>query len=335
MEIRTIIKVRGLTKIYNNEVLAVDNISFEVYEKEIFGFLGPNGAGKTTTINMLNTLIKPTKGYAEIAGLQLGKDDAKIRAIIGLVPQELTADDELTGMENILLQASLYDVDKRMAKERAKELLEMVELTDAANRLVKTYSGGMRRRLELVMGLIHRPKILFLDEPTLGLDVQTRAKIWEYIKMLRNEYGVTIFMTTHYMDEADKLCDRIGIIDNGKIIALGTPKDLKNMLRGDIIILEIDNQNKFNKELFAKDLNNIREIKLINGKISITTEKGENALPKIINHLTRKGINVISVELLKPSLEQVFLYLTGRKIREEEAVDSIRMRAIMRRRRRV
>ncbi len=335
MKIKTIIKVDGLTKIYNGEVVAVDNISFEVYEGEIFGFLGPNGAGKTTTINMLNTLIKPTKGYAEIAGYKLGRDNDKIRKIIGLVPQELTADDELTGMENIMLQASLYGVNKKTAKERAEELLGMVELSDAAHRLVKTYSGGMRRRLELVMGLIHRPKILFLDEPTLGLDVQTRAKIWEYIKMLRDEFGVTIFMTTHYMEEADKLCDRIGIIDKGKIIALGTPTELKNILKGDIIVIEIDNVDNFNEEILTKEISNISEIRRIDGKISITTEKGENTLPRIINHLTKYGIKVLSVELLKPSLEQVFLYLTGRKIREEEPMDSIRMRAIMRRRRRV
>ncbi len=327
--------MEGLTKIYNGEVLAVDNISFEVYEGEIFGFLGPNGAGKTTTINMLNTLIKPTKGYAELYGYVLGKEDDKIRRIIGLVPQELTADDELTGYENIMLQASLYGVDKTTAKKRAEDLLNMVDLYDAANRLVKTYSGGMRRRLELVMGLIHYPKILFLDEPTLGLDVQTRAKIWEYIRNLRKEYGITIFMTTHYMEEADQLCDRIGIIDKGKIIALGTPRELKNMLKGDIILAEVNNLNNFDTKELPKIISEIKDVKVVDGKLAITTERGENTLPKIINILTEKGVNVTSVELLKPSLEQVFLYLTGRKIREEEALDSIKMRAIMRRRRRM
>jgi len=327
--------VEGLTKIYNGEILAVDNISFEVYEGEIFGFLGPNGAGKTTTINMLNTLIKPTKGYAELYGYVLGKEDDKIRRIIGLVPQELTADDELTGYENIMLQASLYGVDKTTAKKRAEDLLNMVDLYDAADRLVKTYSGGMRRRLELVMGLIHYPKILFLDEPTLGLDVQTRAKIWEYIRDLRKEYGITIFMTTHYMEEADQLCDRIGIIDKGKIIALGTPRELKNMLKGDIILAEVNNLNNFDTKELPKIISEIKDVKVVDGKLAITTERGENTLPKIINILTEKGVNVTSVELLKPSLEQVFLYLTGRKIREEEALDSIKMRAIMRRRRRM
>ncbi len=315
--------------------MAVDHIDFEVYEGEIFGFLGPNGAGKTTTINMLNTLIEPTEGEAIIDGYKLGKDNEEIRKIIGLVPQELTADDELTGLENILIQASLYGINKDTALHKAEELLDMVDLKDAANRLVKTYSGGMRRRLELVMGLIHRPKILFLDEPTLGLDVQTRARIWEYIRSLRDIYGVTIFMTTHYMEEADALCDRIGIIDRGKIIAIGTPRELKNLLKGDIIMIEVENGVDIDYQDIIENVSNVKEVKYVDGRLAVTTERGEYTIPELLNHLHSKNVKVRGVELVKPSLEQVFLYLTGRRIRDEEAIDSLSYRAIMRRRRRI
>ncbi len=323
------IEVIGLTKKYG-DLTAVDNISFSVEYGEIFGFLGPNGAGKTTTINMLVTLLQPTSGEAYVAGYRLGVENAKIRRVIGLVPQDLTADDELTGWENMVLQGSLYGLSRSEAGKRAEELLEMVGLSEAAHRLVRTYSGGMRRRLELAMGLIHRPKILFLDEPTLGLDVQTRAKIWEYIEGIREEYGMTIFMTTHYMDEADKLCDRIAIIDHGKIIALGTPKELKDMLKGDVVVIHVDNPQAVDG---FKDLDWVRDVKVVGDKISIYVEKGEEAAPKIIEELARRKVAVKSVEIVKPSLEQVFLALTGRSIRDEEALDTIRYRVMMRRRR--
>lgn len=322
-----IIDVKSLTKIYPGNIVAVDHINFYVKKGEIFGFLGPNGAGKTTTINMLNTLIPPTEGDAIIDKYSVREKPEKIRRLIGLVPQELTADDELTGWENIMLQASLYNLDKKNVIGKAGLLLKLIDLEDAAYRLVKTYSGGMRRRLELVMGLIHNPKILFLDEPTLGLDVQTRSKIWEYIKMLKQEYNMTIFMTTHYMDEADYLCDRIAIIDRGKIIAEGTPDKLKREIRGDLVVLTV---NKYTDKI-QEDLNKIpgyKDIKIGDNKITISAEKGEEALPTIMKILIANNISVKSVEVVKPSLEQVFLYLTGKKIREEEPMDMMKRKIL-------
>ncbi len=327
---RKIISVENLTKVYNGDVLAVDHISFEVYEGEIFGFLGPNGAGKTTTIHMLTTLIPPTEGDAFVDGLSIRRDTSAIRRIIGLVPQELTADDELTGWENMMLQASLYNMDRDEAAKKAEELLDMVDLLDAKDRLVKTYSGGMRRRLELVMGLIHKPKILFLDEPTLGLDVQTRARIWEYIKDLRDKQGITIFLTTHYMEEADYLCDRIGIIDRGKIKALDTPDELKRRIKGDIIVIKTAKRLS-EVDSLLKDIPGFKDVKYIGDKLTVAVEKGEEALPHIIKKVMEQDGVITSIEVLKPSLEQVFLYLTGRKIREEEPLDTVKTR-IMRRR---
>src|SRR5512135_1485938 len=234
-----VIKVEGLTKIFNHSLVAVDHIDFSVKQGEIFGFLGPNGAGKTTTINILITIMKPTEGHASILGGDIAKQSSEVRGAIGVVPQEYTADEDLTGMENILLCADLYGIPRSISKKRALELLRLVELTGFKDKRVQTYSGGMRRRLELACGLINRPKVLFLDEPTLGLDVQTRAATWNYVKMLKKEFGMTLFLTTHYLEEADALCDRIAIIDRGKIVVIGSPNDLKDSLGGDIITLNI------------------------------------------------------------------------------------------------
>ena len=231
------IKVEGLTKVYNHSLTAVDHISFSVKHGEIFGFLGPNGAGKTTTISMLITVTKPTEGKATILGGDISKQSMTVRSSIGVVPQEYTADEDLTGYENIILCADLYGIPHSVSKKRAMELLELVELTAFKDKRVQTYSGGMRRRLELACGLINRPKVLFLDEPTLGLDVQTRAATWNYVKMLKKEFGMTLFLTTHYLEEADALCDRIAIIDHGKIVVIGSPTELKDSLGGDIITL--------------------------------------------------------------------------------------------------
>jgi len=210
-----IIEAEGLTKIYKKSVKAVDDISFSVEEGELFGFLGPNGAGKTTTIKMLTTLAAITSGKATVAGYDVNSKPAEVRKTIGIVPQELTADDELKGIENLLLSAKLHHVPNDTARKKAQDLLKLLELESAEQRQVKTYSGGMRRRLQLAMGLIHEPKILFLDEPTLGLDIQTRQNMWAYIRRLNREGGITVFMTTHYLEEADSLCDRVAIIDSG------------------------------------------------------------------------------------------------------------------------
>ncbi|MEM3666188.1 MAG: ATP-binding cassette domain-containing protein, partial [Candidatus Bathyarchaeia archaeon] len=234
-----VIKAEGLTKIFNKSLVAVDHVNFSVKDGEIFGFLGPNGAGKTTTINMLITVLKPTEGKASVLGYDVVKQANMVRKVIGVVPQEYTADEDLTGYENIILCADLYGIPREISKKRASELLELVELTQFKDKRVETYSGGMRRRLELACGLINRPKVLFLDEPTLGLDVQTRAATWEYIRKLKNEYDMTLFMTTHYLEEADALCDRIAIIDRGKLVVVGTPRELKGGLGGDIITISI------------------------------------------------------------------------------------------------
>ncbi len=323
--------VRNLRKVYEGGVVAVDDVSFEVERGEIFGFLGPNGAGKTTTINILTTLIPPTSGEAYVGGYKVGDQDDKIRKAIGLVPQELTADDELTGWENIYLQGSLYGLSRSEIRREGEELLEMVGLEEAADRLVRTYSGGMRRRLELVMGLIHKPDILFLDEPTLGLDVQTRAQLWNHIRRVRSEYDMTIFMTTHYMDEADKLCDRIAIIDHGRIKAIGTPEELKRMVEGDLVIIRTVNGSPL--EVSLDGIPGLKDYTIDGSEIRVRVEEGEKATPAIIESLVSKGYRIRSVELVRPSLEQVFLTLTGRSIREEEALDTISYRVMMRRRR--
>jgi daunorubicin resistance ABC transporter ATP-binding subunit len=233
------IKVEELLKKFNG-FTAVDRISFDVSYGELFGLLGPNGAGKTTTINILSTLLKPTSGYAEVAGFDIRKRRDEVRRSIGIVFQDPTLDTKLTGKENLLFHAMLYGIKKEEAEKRMKEVLELVELEDRADTLVEKYSGGMKRRLEIARGLIHRPKVLFLDEPTLGLDAQTRRRIWDYIKKLNKETGITMILTTHYMEEADYLCDRIAIIDHGKIVAIDNPTNLKNMLGGDVVILEIE-----------------------------------------------------------------------------------------------
>jgi len=206
--VENIIETKELTKVFNGQLTAVDHVNFKVKKGETYGFLGPNGAGKTTTINMLITVLKPTAGTATVCGYDIIKDANMVRRSIGVVPQEYTADEDLTGYENIILCADLYGISREIAKKRALELLDLVQLTKFKDKKVETFSGGMRRRLELACGLINRPRVLFLDEPTLGLDVQTRANIWEYIKLLKKEYEMTLFMTTHYLEEADELCDK-------------------------------------------------------------------------------------------------------------------------------
>jgi ABC-2 type transport system ATP-binding protein len=283
-----IIVAEGLTKVFNKSLVAVDHVDFSVEEGEIFGFLGPNGAGKTTTINMLITVLKPTEGNATVCGYDIRKQASDVRSSIGVVPQEYTADEDLTGLENILLCADLYGIPRKISAERAKELLELVELTKFKDKRVETYSGGMRRRLELACGLINRPKMLFLDEPTLGLDVQTRIATWGYIKRLKEEFGMTLFMTTHYLEEADNLCDRIAIIDNGKIIALETPDALKESLGGDILTLSIEKKDADITSLI-KTVTKVKEVKQQDNTYRIKVEQGDETAPKILNLLVEKG----------------------------------------------
>lgn len=311
-----VIETNSLTKRFGT-LVAVDHVSFSVEEGEIFGFLGPNGAGKTTTINMLTTLMSPTEGSAKVGGFDVEKQDDKVREIVGLVPQDITVDDDLTGMENMILQTKLYHVPTKVAKERIREVLNLVGLTDAANRKVETYSGGMRKLLELAEGLIHYPKVLFLDEPTLGLDVQTRVVVWDYIKKLRKERGITMFLTTHYMEEADLLCDRIAIIDHGKIVALDTPQNLKDSLGGDIIELEFDQSSVDNTKTLSS-LSQVKDVKKIGDVYRIKVSNGEEALPKIMENVLKNNLRISKVSFVKPTLDQVYLEYTGRSLRETQ-----------------
>jgi ABC-2 type transport system ATP-binding protein len=324
-----VIKVEGLTKIFNHSLVAVNHINFSVKQGEIFGFLGPNGAGKTTTINMLITILKPTEGKATILGSDIANESNAVRSAIGLVPQEYTADDDLTGYENIVLCADLYGIPRKISKERALELLQLVQLTEFKDKQVQTYSGGMRRRLELACGLINRPKLLFLDEPTLGLDVQTREATWNYIKTLKNQYGMTLFMTTHYLEEADSLCDRIAIIDHGKIVVTGTPTELKDSLGGDIISLSIQKDTDI-LPLIQK-IAHVKEVKKENGSYMIKSESGEVTAPLIIEALRKEGHVVTRLSLTKPTLNEVYLQYTGKSMRDaadesKEAGVAMRMR---------
>ncbi len=327
-----IIKAEGLTKTFNHSLVAVDHINFSVKHGEIFGFLGPNGAGKTTTINMLITILKPTEGTAYILGNDIAKQNTEVRNSIGLVPQEYTADEDLTGYENILLCADLYGIPRKVSKKRALELLQLVELTEFKDKRVQTYSGGMRRRLELACGLVNRPKLLFLDEPTLGLDVQTRAATWNYVKTLKKEFGMTLFMTTHYLEEADALCDRIAIIDHGKIIVIDTPENLKESLGGDIITVSIK-QDIDISELIRK-IEHVKEVKKENDSYMIKSENGEVTAPLIIEALRKEGYVVTKLSLTKPTLNEVYLYYTGKSMRDaadESRESAFAHRAAMRR----
>jgi ABC-2 type transport system ATP-binding protein len=327
-----VIKAEGLTKVFNHNLVAVDHINFSVKRGEIFGFLGPNGAGKTTTINMLITVLKPTEGKASILGYDIAKQNNDVRNTIGVVPQEYTADEDLTGYENILLCADLYGISREISKKRANDLLTLVELTAFKDKKVQTYSGGMRRRLELACGLINRPKVLFLDEPTLGLDVQTRAATWNYVRMLKKEFGMTLFMTTHYLEEADALCDRIAIIDHGKIVVVGTPEELKASLGGDIITVSI--QKDVDITDLVKKIEHVKEVKKENGMYMIKSENGEVTAPLIIEALRKEGHVVTKLSLTKPTLNEVYLQYTGKSMRDaaDESRDSFfAQRAMMRR----
>lgn len=311
-----VIKAENLTKVFNRSVVAVDHVSFNVREGEIFGFLGPNGAGKTTTINMLTTVLRPTEGNAWVMGFDVVKQAKEVRKVIGVVPQEYTADEDLTGYENVMLCADLYGIPRDVAKKRALELLELVDLVDFKDKRVETYSGGMRRRLELACGLINRPKVLFLDEPTLGLDVHTRAAIWSYIERLKEGYDMTIFMTTHYLEEADALCDRIAIIDHGKIVAMGSPDELKSSLGGDIITIVIKERADVTE--IIKGCENVKEVRYEDGAYRIKVKDGEATAPLIIEALRKRGYTVVKLSLTKPTLNEVFLEHTGRALRDLE-----------------
>jgi ABC-2 type transport system ATP-binding protein len=327
----SIAEVRGLSRSFGT-LKAVNGISFDVLEGEIFGFVGPNGAGKTTTINMLTTLLKPSSGYARVCGFDIFKEANEVRRNVGVVPQEYTADEDMTGFRNILLCADLYGIPRSDSKPHAEELLKLVELQDAANRKVSTYSGGMRRRLELASGLINYPRLLFLDEPTLGLDVQTRTVIWKYIKTLKEEYGMTLFMTTHYLEEADSLCDRIAIIDHGHIIKIGSPEELKESIGGDVIVVAVKEAEP-DISVDISQVGLVKEVKKNNDIYRIKAQQGEEAAPQIMDLVRSKGLHVTKFSITKPTLDEAYLEFTGRSLREEEVdkLSMFRQRVTMRR----
>ena len=320
------IETENLTKKFGN-FIAVDNLDLTIKKGEIFGLLGPNGAGKTTTIKMLATLLKPTSGFAEVWHHNILREQDAVRKSIGIVFQDPSVDTELTGSENLDFHARMYGLNREEREKRINEVLDLVELNDRANVFVKFYSGGMQRRLENARGLMHYPKVLFLDEPTLGLDAQTRHSIWEYIKRLNKAQEVTVVLTTHYMEEADYLCDRVAIIDHGKIIALNTPNNLKNSIGEDIISLQVSDGGKFSDTLTNFEF--IKRMDLHDDFLYLSVENGETMIPRLLALANKEGISVQSVSLRKPTLEDVFLHFTGKTIREQEASvkEQIRMQA--------
>jgi len=322
------IETRQLTKTYNS-LKAVDTLDIMVEPGEIFGLLGPNGAGKTTTISMLCTILKPTSGTATVNGFDIVREANKVRKSIGIVFQEPSVDDRLTARENLYMHANLYGVPASEQKERINRVLKLVELEDRADDLLRTYSGGMRRRLELGRGLIHFPKVLFLDEPTVGLDPQTRDHIWKYIKELKEAHDITVILTTHYMDEADRLSDRIAIMDHGKIVVLDSPQNLKEKLEGDVIMVRANNIEDL-AELVRKWLG-FSKTRLVDGALEITVHSGKAAMPRIMEIASQNNIYVESLVSREPNLEDVFLHYTGRNIRQDTTRELHGMAAIQRR----
>jgi len=320
------IHIQNLTKKFN-DLVAVDNISFDIEQGEIFGLLGPNGAGKTTTLSMLSTMLRPTSGSATINGIDIEHDEDGVRKSIGIVFQDQSLDEELTAWENMDFHGRLYRIPADIRKQRIDELLKLVELEDRKNDIVKTFSGGMRRRLEIARGLLHHPSVLFLDEPTLGLDPQTRNHLWVYIATLAREKGITIILTTHYMDEADRLCNRIAIIDRGKIIALDTPKNLKDGIGGDVVTIKSPDPEAIVGALSEPW---ITRVERHHDEVNISLQNAEHHISTIVTLLNTRKIPIDSIAIHKPTLEDVFLSFTGKTIREEEADNKANMRMYQR-----
>jgi ABC-2 type transport system ATP-binding protein len=314
------IVVEGLTKIYPR-VKAVDNVSFTIDQGEVFGFLGPNGAGKTTTIKILLTLLRPTSGKINIFGIDALARSEKVRQIAGYVPQDVSVDGELTGYENMLIYAKLYRVPGNQRGQRIRETLEYLGIYDRSSEMVNTYSGGMMRRLEIAQSLINRPRVLFLDEPSIGLDPSARIHMWELIKQLRDKFGATIILNTHDMAEADILCDRIGIMDRGKLIIIGTPADLKSRLGGDV--LTIASQSTACQETLQR-LGYRAMAQPTDHHLDLLVANGESLIPTLLESLRGAGIEVESVSLKKPTLDDVFLKYTGTRMDERDTWQAAR-----------
>lgn len=319
------ISLRGLTKRFG-DLVAVDSVDLEIAGGELFGLLGPNGAGKTTIIKMLTTMLKPTGGKALVWGHNVATERDNVRSSVGVVFQDPSVDSMLTGRENLDFHGRMYGLGRAVRRKRVAEVLELVDLTDKADIKLEDYSGGMQRRLEIARGLMHHPHVLFLDEPTLGLDAQTRRYIWQYVKEMNRQEGVTVVLTTHYMDEADFLCNRVAIIDNGKIVALDTPGNLKDMIGADTITLETQSGGD---TLLAslKDFDWIKSTHQSNGTIELMVDHAESRIPQIMLTACRSDVVIRSVGLHEPTLEDVFLKFTGKKIREAESANQGRMMA--------
>ena len=312
------IEVNSLTKQFGNSK-AVDNISFAVKEGEIFGFLGPNGAGKSTTMMVLTTLLKPTSGEALVGGYNVVSEAKKVREKIGYVQQEISVDEFLTGRENLYLHARINQIPNNLIKSRIDDVLELVELGEKKDQATLTYSGGMRKRLDIANGLLSRPSVLFLDEPTVGLDIQTRRKIWGYIKKIRKDFGMTIFISTHYMEEADNLCDRIGIIDHGKIQVIDTPKSMKSAIGNEIISFNIID-GKGDQDALIDQISKIEFVKEVKNKhdlITVFSTKSNEVIPKIFQTSTNLEMRINSLTLKQPTLDDVFISYTGHDLRDE------------------
>jgi ABC-2 type transport system ATP-binding protein len=319
-----VIEAKGLTRVFKSRkrtVEAVRGVDLVAGDGEIVGFLGPNGAGKTTTLRMLTTLLRPTAGTATVAGADLLRDPAGVRRRIGYVAQAVGAtrggaDPNATVGEELVLQGQLYRLAKGDARRRAQLLASQLDLAGLDERLVKTLSGGQRRRLDIALGLVHSPRLVFLDEPSTGLDPQSRSNLWEHVRKLRSELDTTVFLTTHYLDEADALCDRVLIIDYGKIVAEGTPDELKRRISGDVVTLTVDRDADTAKALLA-GRPEVREVTVAGPTLRLTVERGEEALPGMLRTLDAAGVRLASVHLARPSLDDVFLTLTGHSLRDD------------------
>ncbi len=324
------IDVHDLVKVYKDGTQAVKGVTFDVKHGEFFGFLGPNGAGKSTTIKMITTLLPITSGSVNVLGYDVKTHPNDVRVRIGYAAQEVGIDDELTGRENLLLQGRLYHIEEKTLKRRVEELLDITDLTDDAARPAGSYSGGMRKRLDLATGLVHHPRILFLDEPTTGLDPQTRANLWTYLEKLNKQEALTIFLTTHYMEEADRLCQRLAIIDHGKIVSMGSPDELKSQIGGEVITLSFKKNGVPHEETCARATDILNSVDFVNGSdcfdegVNVYTKDGPSAVPAVIRTLEERGLQIDKLSLTRPSLDDVFLKYTGRKIREEGPVQNWR-----------
>jgi len=312
------IAVEGLQKTYGKAIRALDGVTFAVHEGEVFGLLGPNGAGKSTTVRVLATLTEPDAGRAEVAGHDVRREAAAVRRSIGYVPQQSGVDRDATGRENLMLQGHVQGMRGADLRGRVDELLGLLGLTEAADRIVRTYSGGMKRRLDIGLGLVHRPSVLFLDEPTTGLDPEARAAMWEELERLAAQESLTVLLTTHYLEEADQLADRLAIMSRGRIVVEGTPEGLKRELRGDAVTVELSDGGSGESALVVRGLTEVHEASVEGKLLRARVENGGTAVPGILSALEGRGIPVASVTVSRPSLDDVYLHFTGRDFRTED-----------------